>query len=76
MTRALNILPSFTENSVFWSLLSLTSPLPAVGQQKPVFDSAYIERLEPGQQILAGLIFNGQQDIIQVKGSLPSASRT
>jgi hypothetical protein len=76
VTRALNILPAFTESSVFWSLLSETDPLPAVGEERPVIDSAFIERLKPGQQVLAGKIFKGQQDIIQVKDVLPGASRT
>jgi hypothetical protein len=76
VTKALNIITPFTENSIFWSLLSLTTPLPAVGSYEPVIDTAFIERLQPGQQVLAGFIANGQQDIIQIKDRLPGSRKT
>lgn len=74
VTRALNIIPAFTESSVFWAIVGETS-LPAVGKAIPIVDSAYIERIEAGQQFLAGYIADGQQNIIQVKDSLPGNQR-
>lgn len=75
VTRALNIIPPFTENSVFWAIVN-EATLPAVGTAVPIINSAFIERLEAGQQFLAGYIADGQQNIIQVKDKLPGSQRT
>ena len=72
VTRALNIIPAFVENSVFWTL----SSSPAAGATAPVTYSAFLLVLRGGQEFLGGPIFDGQQDIVQVKDLLSSANRT
>lgn len=72
VTRALNIIPSFVENSIFWTY---SSP-PATGTKAPVTYSAFLMVLRSGQEFLGGPIFDGQQGIIQVKDLLSSANRT
>jgi hypothetical protein len=63
VAEALNIIPSFIENSLFWAFPSS----PAAGTSAPIQYDAFLVVLRGGQQFLAGPINDGQQDIVQIK---------
>jgi hypothetical protein len=70
VTGALNIIPSFVENSIFWTLP--TSP--AQETVKPVEYQGFVEVIRAGQEVLTGPINDGQPRVIQVKDVVSNRS--
>ncbi len=68
VTGALNIIPPFIENSIFWTL----SAAPAEGTVAPVDYQAFLMVIRGGQEFLAGPINDGQPGVIQVKDVVPT----
>jgi hypothetical protein len=63
VTSVLNIIPSFIENSLFWTF----SSSPAQGTNEPVNYQGFVVAIREGESVLAGPIYNGQPGVIQVK---------
>ncbi len=63
ITSALNILPSFIENSIFWA--NTTSPVQ--GTVKSVNYEGFVVAIREGESVLAGPINDGQPGVIQIK---------
>ena len=63
VTSALNIIPPFIENSLFWTY----STSPAAGTSAPIQYDAFLVVLRGGEKFLAGPINDGQPGITQIK---------
>ncbi len=63
VTTALNIIPPFIENSIFWTF----STSPAAGTSAPIQYDAFLVVLRGGEKFLAGPINDGQPGITQIK---------
>ena len=63
VTTALNIIPPFIENSIFWTF----STSPATGTSAPIQYDAFLVVLRGGEKFLAGPINDGQPGITQIK---------
>ena len=63
VAAALNIVPPFIENSLFWSF----STSPATGTSAPIQYDAFLVVLRAGEKFLAGSINDGQYHIAQIK---------
>jgi hypothetical protein len=71
VTTVLNIIPSFIENSLFWTF----SSSPATGTNGPVVYEGFIEAIRAGESVLVGPIENGQPGVIQVKDAVKDRSK-
>lgn len=63
VTSALNIIPPFIENSLFWTY----STSPAEGTTAPIQYDAFLVVIRAGQSFLAGPINDGQPGVTQIK---------
>lgn len=63
VASTLNIIPSFIENSIFWTF----STSPAAGTVAPVAYQGFVVAIRGGEEVLAGPINDGQPGVIQVK---------
>ena len=63
VTAALNIIPPFIENSIFWTF----STSPATGTSAPIQYDAFLVVLRGGEKFLAGPINDGQPGVTQIK---------
>ena len=63
VAAALNIIPSFIEDSLFWAFDSS----PATGTTAPIQYDGFLEVIRGGEQFLAGPINDGQPGILQIK---------
>jgi hypothetical protein len=71
VTTVLNIIPSFIENSLFWTF----SSSPATGTNGPVVYEGFVEAIRTGESVLVGPIENGQPGVIQVKDVVKDRSK-
>lgn len=63
VAEALNIIPSFIEDSLFWTF----STSPATGTTAPIQYDAFLVVLRAGEKFLIGPIHDGQRDVSQIK---------
>jgi hypothetical protein len=63
VAEALNIIPSFIEDSLFWTF----STSPEAGTTAPIQYDAFLVVLRAGEKFLIGPIYHGQRDVTQIK---------